>query len=72
MIWPFRRKRLQGDVARAHEELVNSKRRLEQTQREVVRPLRDMIRENHVGELLGELIQRSARRGTGDPGPARN
>lgn len=44
---------------RAEEELRFSQQRLEEAQR-IIRPLREMHRENHIAPLIRELIRRDS------------
>jgi hypothetical protein len=69
MRFPRRRKKSAVPVpdslreARAQRE--EAERRLESARREVIAPLHAMREENHIGPLIGALIQRRARGGNG-------
>ena len=74
MKWPFGKRQVSGDVNRAHRSHVSqglhearkarrdAERKLETEQAVLVRPLREMITENHVTERLDKLIEQSGRR----------
>ena len=64
MRWPWRRQ-VTVDRDRTRAEREAAERRLEAAQAEIIRPLREMHRENHIGPLLDRLVQRAADRRTG-------
>lgn len=74
-MWPFRRKRVHVEVSRAvraqreeaQKNLAAAMVRFEEDDKSTIRPLRQMVRENHVGERLDYLVQKV--RGN-DPGAA--
>lgn len=57
-----RRKKVQGDVERAREERIASEVRLEDARKNVIAPLAEIRRQNHVSELFEELIRRKVER----------
>jgi hypothetical protein len=72
-MWPFRKRgRVPGErVEHARRMRIESERRLAHTNQTLIRPLREMHEENHVSELLDELINRARERGRrNEPGPA--
>jgi len=54
--WPWR-KRVGSKKGRVDIALEQAEYRLARDHREVIRPLGQMIRENHITELLDELIE---------------
>jgi hypothetical protein len=78
-MWPFRKRGklpsggIDGGIEHARRMRIESEERLEHANRTVIRPLREMHDENHVSELLDELIYRARERGSrNDPGPSDN
>ena len=64
-MWPFRwrfgRKRVAANgLAQAREAREAAEQRLAHAEEHVIRPLRKMREENHIGPLISELIQRRA------------
>lgn len=73
--WPFRRKRVARDLsavlaqkADAQKRLTDAQRRLEHDEVFTTRPLRVMMRENHVSDHLDSLVRKVRERG--GPGSA--
>lgn len=62
MKWHWRRQ-VSVDLEHTRAERRAAEQRLETAQAEVIRPLREMHRENHIGPLLDRLVQRAARKG---------
>lgn len=51
--------RRSDDIAHARRERQHSERALEQTQRDVIGPLRDLAERNHYAEIIARQIRRS-------------
>lgn len=73
--WPWRRKRVARDITAVLEQREEAQRKLTDAQaqlahdeRMTLRPLRQMVRENHVSEHLDSLMRKV--REYGDPGSA--
>ena len=60
----FWRHEVAVDLRATRAEREAAEQRLKDAQANVIRPLREMHRENHVGPLLDQLIQRRIDRGT--------
>lgn len=61
-MWLHRRKKVQGDVERARKERIASEVRLEDARQNVITPLAEIRRQNHIPELFQELIRRKVER----------
>lgn len=60
-MWPFRRKERSVGLEEAREARHEAELRLAAAQREIIVPLREMHRENHIQPMITALIARRAR-----------
>lgn len=69
MRWPWsERKSVRADVEDARRRRIAAEAQLEQERKDIVRPLAQMYRENHIGPLLDSLVRQRIERGIRDAG----